>query len=239
MKTILLILSILLGYQCFSQDGDQKITVDTLHFQNENKTGYVLHTTITHYYNDSSCIWEVSYPEIFGLNDESAEYSINKTFELSVAIGDCAEEDECTYFGAMIYPEYFKYWNRVKVMGIRNNVVSYFYQEGGCTYDEPYCYDNVTFNLYDLNTNSEVDERNIFRSDKKSQEGLHNAIIAKLGFTPQYEQAVDFARQVGFDSEGVIIYYSEFTLGERESYTLRFTLDEIEVFLRPGSRFIQ
>ena len=61
----------------FSQ---MEITIDTVYFQNIDKKVMVVHTTNRQYYNDSVCVWEVSYPEIFNLGNRIRETSINLMF---------------------------------------------------------------------------------------------------------------------------------------------------------------
>lgn len=241
MKTklaIALFFTATIGSAFAQDDNDQKVTTDTLRFTNEGVPGFVVQTNITHFYNDGDCSWEIGFPEIFGLKDQTAAFNINKTFELSVSIGDCAEEDECTYYSSIPYPEYQKHWNRVVVTGLSENLISYYYQEGGCTYDEPFCFDNVTYKVYDLKQDKECDNLIHFKQDEASAQALRDLIVKKLGFTPHYLESIDFARQYGFDADGIIIYYGEYTLAERESYTLRFKWDEIRHLLADSSVFV-
>lgn len=216
----------------FWANGQSEIKYDTLFFKNNGKEVMVIHTINRQYYNDSACVWEVSYPEIFNLGNRIRESSVNLMFSKEVSFGDC--DDKVCDRTTMYFPLLSRYWDKVVVTSIKNDLLSYYLFEGSCPTYTKVCFVKTRHCLYDLKTGSEIEPTSIFKKDAITQHKLDSIILNKLDFVPDDKEAVRFERQFYFEKNKLMVFYDAFTLGRKETYSFELTLDEINGLWNPA-----
>lgn len=208
-----------------------EIHKDTVHFLNNDKKVMVVHTTNRQYYDDSTCVWEVMYPEIFNLENRVVSASINIMLSQEVAFGDC-DEKECDRT-TMYFPQLSRYWDKVKVTGIKNDLLSYCLMEGHCPVYSKLCSGKIKYNLFNLKSYSEIEMSSLFKNEERIQKKLDSLILEKLDFMPEDIGAIRSERQFYFDKEKLFVFYDQYTIGRTETYTLELSFEEIQTMINP------
>jgi hypothetical protein len=227
LKAVLLVMATPLF--SFSQT---EIRHDTLHFKNNDKDVMVVHTINRQYYNDSACVWEVSYPEIFNLGNKIRESSVNLMFSREVSFGDC--NDKVCDRTTMYFPLLSRYWDKVVVTSIKNDILSYYLYEGNCPTYTKVCFIKTRHYLYDLKMGSEIEPSALFKKDIKSQQKLDSLILHKLDFVPEDMDAVRYERQFYFEKDKLMVFYDSYALGRKDIYAMELTQEEVRDLINPN-----
>lgn len=208
-----------------------EITKDTLYFLNKGKRVAVVHTLNRQYYNDSSCVWEIMYPEISGLAYSTQEKELNLLFSTEVAFGDCNEKvcDKTT----MYFPLLSKYWDKVRVTGIKNDLVSYCMTEGHCPVNSKYCSGKTMYYFYNVKYGSEVAMISLFKKEETTQHKLDSIILDKLDFVPEDLNAIRNERQFYFEGDKLFVFYDWYTIGKSNTYSAELQYKEIHDLINP------
>jgi hypothetical protein len=209
-----------------------EITHDTLHFKNNGADVMVIHTTNRQYYNDSACVWEVSYPEIFNLGNRIRESSLNLMFSQEVSFGDC--NDKVCDRTTMYFPLLNRYWDKVVVTSIRNDLLSYYLFEGSCPTYTKVCMVKTRYHLYDLRSGEEIEMASLFGKEEKVQHKLDSLILQKLDFVPEDLDAVRFERQFFFDKNKLMVFFDAYTLGKKNTISFELTQKELAGLMNPA-----
>jgi hypothetical protein len=209
-----------------------EITMDTTFYQNMDKKVMVVQTTNRQYYNDSVCVWEVSYPEIFNLGNRIRETSINLMFSKEVSFGDC--NDKVCDRATMYFPLLNRYWDKVVVTSIKNDLLSYYLFEGSCPNYTKVCFLKTRHHLYDLKNGSEIEPSSLFKKDQITQHKLDSIILTKLDFVPEDMEAIRFERQFYFDKNKLMVFYDTYTIGKKETFIVELTYKEIQSLINPA-----
>lgn len=209
-----------------------EIRYDTLYFKNNDKDVMVVHTINRQYYNDSACVWEVSYPEIFNLGNRIRESSVNLMFSKEVSFGDC--DDKVCDRTTMYFPLLNKYWDKVVVTGIKNDLLSYYLFEGSCPTYTKVCFVKTRHHLYNLKSGSEIETATLFKTDVKTQQKLDSVILHKLDFVPEDMEAVRYERQFYFERDKLMVFYDTYTIGRKETYSFELSYKEIQGLINPS-----
>jgi len=229
MKYWLLITYLFISNNCISQ---QEITEYTVTYQNNRNDIRIIQTTIRQYYNDSSCVWEISFPQVDGLKDWEVQRSLNIELSNQVSFGDCDIDKECDE-NYRWYPRMEFYWNKVEITCIHNDLLSFQIIEGG----QPYGYDrkfsDIRCFFYDLKTGYDIDTRAFFKEDDESQQQLEQILISRLGFVPE-EEPLRTMRQYYFDCKQLIVLYDRYTIGEDQIYHIPLVYDDIKDLINPS-----
>jgi hypothetical protein len=213
-----------------------EIKYDTVYFTNNDKQVMVVHTTNRQYYNDSACVWEVTYPEIHNLENRIRETSINLMFSKEVSFGDC--NDKVCDRSTMYFPMLNRYWDQVIVTSIKNDLLSYYLHEGSCPTYTKVCFMKTRHHLYNLRTGSDIEPTSLFRSDAKTQHKLDSIILQKLDFVPEDMEAVRYERQYYFEKNKLMAYYDSYTIGKKETYSFELPYKEIQAFINPNGPLV-
>ena len=209
-----------------------EIRKDTVYFKNYEKKIMVVHTNNRQYYDDSTCVWEVMYPEISGLENKTVETLLNTRFSQEVAFGDCNDEkcDRTT----MYFPQLTRYWDKVKITGIKNDLLSYCLTEGYCPVYSKLCSGKTQYHLYNLKTASEVEMSRLFKKDDVTQHKLDSIILEKLDFVPEDLGVVRNERQFYFEKDKLFVFYDWHTIGRSETYVFELSYREIQGLINPS-----
>lgn len=210
-----------------------EIYKDTIYFLDNNKV-MVVHTTNRQYYDDSTCVWEVMYPEIFGLENRVTETSINIMLSQEVAFGDCNDK-ECDRT-TMHFPQLSKYWDKVKITGIKYDLLSYGLLEGHCPVYSKLCSSKIRYYLYDMKSASEIETSTLFKKDENTQHKLDSIVLEKLDFVPEDINAVRSERQFYFEGEKLFIFYDSFTLRGSKTYSFELHYEEVKNLINPSGK---
>lgn len=229
MKHILLLHILFLPFYSFSQT---EITKDTTHFQNYGKKIMVIHTNNRQYYDDSTCVWEVMYPEIFGLTNRIRETSVNIMLGQEVAFGDCNDK-ECDRT-TMYFPQLSRYWDKVKITSIKNDLLSYCLTDGHCPIYSKLCSSKTQYRLYNLRNGSEVEIASLFKKDETTQHKLDSIILEKVDFTPEDPRTIRSERQFYFEENKLFVFYDWYTIGRAETYAFELFYKEIQDLIDPS-----
>jgi hypothetical protein len=205
--------------------------MDTTFYQNMDKKVMVVQTTNRQYYNDSACVWEVSYPEISNLGNRIRESSLNLMFSKEVSFGDC--NDKVCDRATMYFPLLNRYWDKVVVTSIKNNLLSYYLFEGSCPTYTKVCFVKTRHHVYDLTTGLEIEPNSLFKADAITQHKLDSIILHKLDFVPEDMEAVRFERQIYFEKNKLMVFYDNYTIGRKETFKLELTYKEIQSLINP------
>lgn len=237
MKTYIIV-SVLIVFSLFPvlSFSQTEIRYDTLYFKNNDKQVMVVHTTNRQYYNDSACVWEVSYPEIFNLSNRIRESSVNLMFSKEVSFGDC--DDKVCDRSAMYFPLLSRYWDKVVVTSIKNDLLSYYLFEGSCPTYTKVCFLKTRHYLYNLNTGQEIDPTSLFKTDVKTQHKLDSIVLDKLDFVPDDKEAVRFERQFYFDKDKLMVFYDNYTLGRKETYSFDLPYSSLKDLINPAGPLV-
>lgn len=208
-----------------------EIKHDTLIFKNNGKDVMVIHTINRQYYNDSACVWEVSYPEIFNLGNRIRESSVNLMFSKEVSFGDC--DDESCDRSTMYFPLLNRYWDKVVVTSIKNDLLSYYLFEGSCPTYTKVCFVKTRHHLYDLKMGSEIEPTSLFKQDAQTQQKLDSLILNKLDFVPEDKDAVRYERQFYFEKNKLMVFFDTYTLGKKDTYSIELTYKEVLSLINP------
>lgn len=228
-KKILVTISLLLPIAVFSQ---MEIKHDTLYFKNNGAEVMVIHTVNRQYYNDSACVWEVSYPEIFNLGNRIRESSVNLMFSKEVSFGDC--DDESCDRTTMYFPLLNRYWDKVVITDIKNDLLSYYLFEGSCPTYTKVCFVKTRHKLYDLKMGAEIEPSSLFKMDAQTQHKLDSIILQKLDFVPEDKDAVRYERQFYFEKSKLMVFYDTYTLGRKETHAFELLLAEVRGLWNPS-----
>lgn len=213
----------------FSQ---MEISKDTVYFLNNGKKIMVIHTNNRQYYSDSTCMWEVMYPEISGLENGVQESSINIMLSQEVAFGDCNDKecDRTTLF----FPQLSKYWDKVKITDIKNDLISYCLLEGHCPVYSKICSSKTTYRIYNMKNGEDIGMAGLFKKDETTQHALDSLIQQKLDFVPEDPKAVRNERQFYFEGDKLFVFYDRYTIGRTETYAFELPYAEIQGLLDPA-----
>lgn len=192
----------------------------------------VIQTTIKQYYNDSSCVWEIAYPQIKGLTNSDIQLTLNKQFANYVSFGDCEDDKECQP-GEQWFPKMQQYWNKVNLVGLRNGLLSYRVSEGGQPMGYNKKYGEVQYFTYDLDKGEYVELEHLFQFDSLQSTKFNHLLTIKLGFTPE-EEAFQTMRQYYFDGENLVVYFDRYTIGEDEEYHIPLSYVELKAWMKEG-----
>jgi hypothetical protein len=209
-----------------------EIKHDTLYFKNNEKDVMVVHTINRQYYNDSACVWEVSYPEIFNLGNKAIESSMNLLFSKEVSFGDC--NDKVCDRATMYFPLLSRYWDKVVITSIKNDLLSFYLYEGNCPTYTKVCFIKTRHYLYNLKTGTEIEANSLFKTDAKTQHSLDSVILHKLDFVPEDMDAVRYERQFYFEKGKLMVFYDNYSLGRKDIYAFELSYEEIKKLMNPS-----
>jgi hypothetical protein len=227
-KKIIFVLWLMPGL-CFAQ---MEIIKDTTYYQNMGRKVMVVQTTNRQYYNDSACVWEVAYPEIYNLESRIRESSINLMFSKEVSFGDC--NDKVCDRSTMYFPMLNRYWDNVAITEIKNDLLSYYLHEGSCPTYTKVCFLKTRHHLYNLKTGSEIEASTLFRTDERTQHKLDSIILEKLDFIPEDMEAIRFERQFYFKKNKLMVFYDTYTIGKKDTYSLELPYADIQNLINPN-----
>ncbi len=216
------------GIPAFSQ---AEIIKDTVYFENNGKKLMVVNTLNRQYYNDSTCIWEIMYPEISNLGD--MESAINLMLSREVALGDCNEKicDRST----MHFPLLNRYWDKVKIVSIKNDLLSYGLMEGSCPTYAKICFSKTTYHIYNLKTGMEVENTSLFRRDTRTLHQLDSVIASKLDFVPENPEMILSGCQFYLEGNNLFAFYDNYTLEGNKTFTVELQKKDILNLINPNS----
>lgn len=205
-------------------------TYDTVRFANTEV--YVVEHTLKHYYFDSLCVWEITYPQFHGMADKTKEFELNDLFSKKLSFGDC-NDVECDLEAMKRIQENAVFWNSIRVHCIKGNVISYVEKSGGCRREQPMCKETTQTHLYDYVNNEAYDENLYFKKDPKSVKKLNDIIIKKLGFTPKDVSKLQTDWKLDVDCDGVSIFYDCETIFDFNQYLIYLSFDDLWEVLHP------
>jgi hypothetical protein len=223
---LFMILFLVSDHPLFAQ---MEITKDTVYFENYGNKLTVVNTLNRQYYNDSTCVWEIMYPEVYNLGD--MESTINLMLSREVAIGDCNEKicDRTT----MNFPLLRKYWDKSKIITIKNDLLSYCLMEGNCPTYAKMCFSKTSYHLFNLKTGMQVDAGTLFKKDAISRHKLDSIILSKLDFVPENMQMIPSERQFYLEGNKLYAFYDTYTIGGNETYSVELQKKDIQGLINP------
>lgn len=217
---------------CLFGWAQQEIKKDTVNYYNLGKKIDVIQTTIKQYYNDSTCVWEISYPQVKGIDDPDIQASKNKEFAAYVSFGDCEMGDEeCEQASEQWYPRMQYYYNKVEVVDIKNNLMSYKLSEGGQPVGYKRKFGEVEYFIFDLKSGEQIEEGDLFSFSGSSKSGFDQLLILKLGFTPD-EEPFQTMRQYYFNEGDLVVYFDRYTIGEDQEYHIKLSYIELKAWMK-------
>lgn len=192
----------------------------------------VVHTTNRQYYDDSTCVWEVMYPEIFNLENRIVSASVNIMLSQEIAFGDCNDK-ECDRT-SIYFPQLSRFWDKVKITGIRNDLLSYCLMEGHCPVYSKLCSGKIQYRLFNLKSGLDIEMSSLFKKEESTQKKLDSLILAKLHFIPEDIGAIRSERQFYFEAGKLFVFYDWYTIGRMETYVFELPYAEIQNLINPS-----
>lgn len=232
MKRYNIIFLTLLIFLPLALSAQMEMIRDTVYFENYGKRIMVIQTTNRQYYNDSLCVWEVAYPEIYNMANRIRESSVNLMFSREVSFGDC--DDKVCDRTTMYFPLLNRYWDKVVATSIRNDLLSYYVLEGSCPAYTKVCFVQTRHHIYDLKFGSEIEPGTLFKKDAATIQKLDSLILHKLDFVPEDMEAVRYERQFYFDKNKLMVFFDNYTLGKKETYSLELSYADVKGLLSPS-----
>jgi hypothetical protein len=235
MKYSFLLIQILWISLVFSQTAQiQKVTRDTTYHLNNSVI--IIQTTIAQYYNDSTCVWEVSYPIIKGLPDLNIQDQMNRMFIELSSIGDCDEDKECDT--QTNYPKLNTYWNKTAIFEITQDLISFNHNEGGTVVGFDECFGNENYYNYNLKNGTEYKRQEIISLTEQNTIEFQKLMMSKLPKEIKDEEAIVTQWQVKLQGGKFCVFYDNYTLFENENLTICLEENEILPFINPLNKQI-
>lgn len=230
MRWLILILGLLSHSMNLAQS---TTTLDTLSFVNRGHKIEVIHTTIRHCYYDSTCIWEIVYPQIGSMKHIEAERSANLFFREQAGISDCVEDKQDNEINGR-EPSLQHYWLKIEIICIRNGIISYRRSEGNRPLETKEDCEDITYHFYDLEHIDDFNTKLFFKSSEAINLDLDELINTKRGFQPRNQDNFRNSRQYYFNCKDLIIYYAKNALKGDHSYHISLTLNELKDLILSG-----
>lgn len=235
MRRLLIVILAFAGFSAIAQEIEfQSIKYDTLKF------GEIMavQTTIKQIYNEGSCVWLISYPQLSGSEYAKNMDVINKRFIDHARIEDCTADDEkeCVDSNPW-YPNLSSYWNMVGIINADKGIVTYGVKEGGeiVGYDD--CFGDQMIYMYDLASGESLWEKDLIKKDEDAQRLFDNMLVKKLGFEPEHKDFIRTTRQVYIHKNVVHVFYDVHTLKEDREIRLEFSFDELKEIINYEGKF--
>ncbi len=218
-----------LGSLGFPGLAQQAILKDTVTYPQAEGNITVIQTVIRQYFNDSSCLWEISFPRIDGLHNREVQASINRKFSEHASFGDCDLDEGC-YENEQWYPRMQFYWNKVEITAITHDLLSFQTSEQMKPHRNQKSFGQIDCYFMDLKTGAEIVAGELLKSDARP--ALDELIIWKLGFEPEQEP-FQTMRQYYLEGHHLIVLYDRYTLADDKVYRIAMNYKEIKDWLIP------
>ena len=142
-----------------------------------------------------------------------------------VSLGDC--NDKVCDRTTMYFPLLNRYWDKVKITEIKNDLLSYCLMEGNCPAYAKVCFSKTTYRLYNLKNGTEVLPTAFFKKDETTQRKLDSIILNKLDYVPENMESIRMERQFYFEANKLFVFYDAYTIGGSEICSMELPYKEI------------
>jgi hypothetical protein len=231
MKKTICLFAFLFCFGSIQAQEFQQIINDSVSIQNGTEEVIVATTTIRQFYEDSTCIWEIKFPQLVTTSNPEGTEAINKVFERLVSFGDC-DNGSCLESDEEMFPRFGQYWNKVEVASLDAEWISYVVKEGGCPIGTKSCFGTTDYFLYSMKTHQAITPFQVFKTDRESLSNLEALIHEKLGFRPANDEVITNYMQIFMKDGNVALYYDNWTIADNVPYTIVFELQEIKSLLK-------
>lgn len=185
---------------------------------------------LVQYDKELDCTWKTSHAQLSGLLDTQTEDFLNDWLSGMTYFGNCEGDKECYDFQSFHY-----YYKATRVTYLANNLMAFYLHEGNCKNEKDNCLENQDWEIYDLEAKRFLQEADIIRQDKKSQEIfwslIENKVIGKKHTLVNDWKA--YTRQIGLEGANIVIYLNNDIINNTKGIVLRFKKAEIENILTP------